>query len=87
MSTTTPPRKTGRPNKGASKFRQVNIYLPPDMVEGLDRRIDREIQHTGHHVTRADVIRSLIAAYLNEPRPSVPPATRRRFVSKGAEAS
>ena len=63
---TTPPKK-GRPSKGGEKFRQINLYLPPQMLSDLDRQIDREIQRTGYLISRADVIRSLIAAYLQAP--------------------
>jgi hypothetical protein len=65
MSTTSP--KKGRPRKGSEKFRQINVYLPPQMLSDLDRQIDREMQRTGYLISRADVIRSLIAAYLQAP--------------------
>ena len=63
---TTPPKK-GRPRKGREKFRRINVYLPPQMLSDSDRQIDREMQRTGSLISRADVIRSLIAAYLQAP--------------------
>ena len=47
-----------------SQFLQINIYMPPAMVEELDHHIAQEILRTGHHVSRADVIREIVRKYL-----------------------
>ena len=71
----TPPSKTGRPRKGREKFRQINVYLPPQMLADLDRQIAREMHRTGYLRSRAAVIRSLIAAYLQAPDTAQPRRT------------
>jgi Arc/MetJ-type ribon-helix-helix transcriptional regulator len=73
--TTTPPKK-GRPRKGRAKFRQINVYLPPHMLAALDRQIEREMHQTGSFLSRAEVIRSLIAAYLQAPDTKPPRRTQ-----------
>ena len=72
---TTPPKRKGRPPKGMSQFQQVNIYMPPAMVQQLDRRVDQEILRTGRKLSRADLIREAVVAYLaTEPRQNTPAA-------------
>jgi hypothetical protein len=61
---TPPPKRKGRPSKGMSQFQQVNIYMPPAMVAALDRRVDQEILRTGRKLSRADIIREAVVAYL-----------------------
>jgi hypothetical protein len=64
MRTKTPPRKKGRPNKGISNYKQLNVYVSAELLERLDRHIEQEMQRTGLLITRADVIRQLIAQEL-----------------------
>jgi hypothetical protein len=59
-----PSRPRGRPSKGVDKYQQVCLYLPPEMVVALDRLMDWQAQHTGHHVTRTEVIREAIQKHL-----------------------
>jgi Arc/MetJ-type ribon-helix-helix transcriptional regulator len=64
MATTTrkhPTRLRGRPSKGiGEKYRQISLYLPPEMVEEVDVLADRRERRTGHHTNRTDLLRELI---------------------------
>jgi metal-responsive CopG/Arc/MetJ family transcriptional regulator len=65
MSTPTPPpKRKGRPSKGVDRFKPVHVYLPPELLARLDRLVDRDVQRTGHHVTRVDLMRQAIVEYL-----------------------
>jgi Arc/MetJ-type ribon-helix-helix transcriptional regulator len=71
MSPTTKPRGKGRPSKGiGEKYRQVSLYLPPELLEDLDSAADLLAQKTGHHTNRTDVIRGALTDWLkrNPPR-------------------
>jgi hypothetical protein len=61
-ATTTP--KKGRPRKGVGQFKMVHVSLAPDTIRRLDRLMDREIQRTGHNVSRMDLLRTAILEYL-----------------------
>ena len=61
---TPPTTRKGRPPKGASQFQQVNLYMPPELVAALDRRVDQEILRTGRKLSRADLIREAVVLYL-----------------------
>lgn len=71
----TSPRQRGRPSKGIGKYKPVVLYLPPETITALDRLVDLQIQRTGHHVNRTDVIREAIQKHLNT---ALPPQTGQR---------
>jgi hypothetical protein len=57
--------KPGRPDTGIrSGYARLDVYVSPDMREALDRIADRQSQHTGQTVTRTDVIRAALEAYV-----------------------
>jgi hypothetical protein len=62
-------RPRGRPGKGVGKYKQVVLYLPPETIAALDRLVDVEIQRTGHHVNRTDVMREAIQHHLTAALP------------------
>ena len=58
-------RGPGRPSQGIrSGYARVEVYLPTDVRNGLDRLADRQQQQTGQTTVRADVIREALVAYL-----------------------
>lgn len=60
-------RPRGRPNKGiGERFKQVSIYLPPDVLDALDRLVDRRLQRSGYAISRTDVIRQAILEHLEK---------------------
>lgn len=70
----------GRPSKGIGEhYRQVSVYLPPDMLEALDREVDRRFLRSGHAISRTDIIRQAIIEHLE--KVEAPP--RRRRAAKG----
>jgi hypothetical protein len=58
-------RGPGRPSQGIrSGYARVEVYLPTDVRDALDRLADRQQQKTGQSTVRADVIREALVAYL-----------------------
>jgi hypothetical protein len=65
-----PHRGPGRPSQGIrSGYARVEVYLPTDVRDALDRLADRQQQQTGETTVRADVIRAALVAYLREHLP------------------
>ena len=61
----TPPAKRGRRARGILEtHQQTSLYLPPELLQALDRQADREQLATGRFTSRADVIRAAIMQYL-----------------------
>jgi hypothetical protein len=55
----------GRPSQGIrSGYIRVEVYLPPDVCEGLDRLVSRRAHQTGQSTHRANLIREALAMYL-----------------------
>lgn len=55
----------GRPSQGIrSGYVRVEVYLPPDVRQGLDRLVRRRAHQTGQSTHRSDVIREALAMYL-----------------------
>lgn len=55
----------GRPSQGIrSGYVRVEVYLPPNVREGLDRLVSRRAHQTGQSTHRADVIREALVMYL-----------------------
>jgi metal-responsive CopG/Arc/MetJ family transcriptional regulator len=72
--------RRGRPSKGIGEhYRQVSVYLPPEMLEALDREVDRRFLRSGHAVSRTDIIRQAIIEHLEK----VEAPTKRRRPTKG----
>lgn len=71
--TKSPPRPgAGRPDTGIrSGYARVEVYLPADVRDALDRLADRREVQTGKSTRRADVIRDALVAYLREHLPEV----------------
>jgi hypothetical protein len=62
-------RKPGRPPAptGIRKdYQQISFYLPPTLVEALDRKAAAEAARTGLPVHRTDLIRRVLTAYVQE---------------------
>ena len=67
MTTQQISRPRGRPSKGiGEKFRQVCVYLPPEMIDTLDWLRDWQEQQTGFHINRTDVIRQALKKYIDD---------------------
>jgi hypothetical protein len=67
---TPPPRGPGRPDQGIrSGFVRVEIWLPREVRDGLDRLVDRRERQTSESTTRADVIRESLSEYLRQHLP------------------
>lgn len=66
-----PPRPgAGRPDTGIrSGYARVEVYLPTDVREALDRLADRRETQTGKSTRRSDLIRDALVAYLREHLP------------------
>jgi hypothetical protein len=65
-----PHRGPGRPSQGIrSGYARVEVYLPTDVRDALDRLADRQQQTTGETTVRADVIREALVAYLRQHLP------------------
>lgn len=66
-----PPRPgAGRPDTGIrSGYARVDVYIPPDVRDALDRLADRRETRTGKSTRRADVIREALVMYLREHLP------------------
>jgi hypothetical protein len=66
-----PPRPgAGRPDTGIrSGYARVEVYLPADVRDALDRLADRREVQTSKSTRRADVIRDALVAYLREHLP------------------
>jgi hypothetical protein len=63
-------RGPGRPSQGIrSGYARVEVYVPTDVRDALDRLADRQQQQTGETTVRADVIRAALVAYLREHLP------------------
>ena len=73
MATAIIGRQRGRPSKGVNKYCQVCLYLPPEVLEALDRLVEMQTQRTGRHTNRTDVIREAIQQHLLAALP--PPTT------------
>ena len=59
--------RRGRPSKGIGEhYRQVSVYLPPDMLEALDREVNRRFLRSGHAISRTDIIRQAIIEHLEK---------------------
>jgi len=60
----------GRPSQGIrSGYARLDVYVSPDMREALDRIADRETQRSGQAVTRTDIVRTALEAYIREHLP------------------
>ena len=60
-------RGPGRPSQGIrAEYVRVEVYLPTDVRDGLDRLADRQQPQTGETTVRADVVREALVAYLRE---------------------
>ena len=60
----------GRPSQGIrSGYARVEVYLPTDVRDSLDRLADRQQQKTGQTTVRADVIREALIEYLRKHLP------------------
>lgn len=63
-------RGPGRPSQGIrSGYARLDVYVPTDVRDGLDRLADRQTQHTGETTVRADIIREALADYLRKHLP------------------
>ena len=69
--TKSPPRPgAGRPDTGIrSGYARVEVYLPADVRDALDRLADRREVQTGKSTRRADVIRDALTEYLRKHLP------------------
>ena len=66
-ATAPPARRRGRPGKGIrAAFRQVSVFLPPDLLAQLDRLVEQEERRTHRAVTRPDILRAALAEYLQQ---------------------
>ena len=65
-----PRRGRGRPDLGIrSGYARVEVYIPADVRDALDRLADRRETRTGKSTRRADVIRDALVAYLRKHLP------------------
>jgi hypothetical protein len=63
-------RGPGRPSQGIrSEYTRVEVYLPTDVFEGLDRLTSQRQHQAGKTTYRADIIREALAAYLRQHLP------------------
>ena len=56
-------KRPGRPPKSAEWF-MLTLRLEPEIVETLDRLVERRYQQEGLNVTRVDLIRQAIRQYV-----------------------
>ena len=69
------PRRRGRPSRNiGDTYRQVSIYLPPEVMDQLDRVVDQEQQQLRRTIARTDIIREALELYLKN-RLGVPSAS------------
>jgi hypothetical protein len=55
----------GRPSQGIrSGYVRVEVYLPPNVREELDRLVSQRAHQTGRSTHRADLIREALVMYL-----------------------
>jgi len=60
----------GRPSQGIrSGYVRIELYVPPNVREGLDRLAGLRETQTGRSTPRADIIREAITTYLREHLP------------------
>jgi hypothetical protein len=65
-----PHRGPGRPSQGIrSSYARLDVYVPTEVRDGLDRLADRREQQTGETTVRADVIREALTEYLRKHAP------------------
>ena len=58
-------KRPGRPNQGIrSGYVRVEVYLSPDVRQGLDRLVRQRAQQKGQFTPRAALIREALAMYL-----------------------
>jgi hypothetical protein len=63
-------RGPGRPSQGIrSGYARLDVYVSTSVCEALNRLADRQTQHAGQAVTRTDVIRAALEAYIREHLP------------------
>ena len=69
--TKTPTRPgPGRPDTGIrSGYARVEVYLPADVRDALDRLADRRETRTGKSTRRSDIIREALVMYLRKHLP------------------
>jgi hypothetical protein len=61
------PRGPSRPSQGIrSEYARVEVYLPTNVRDGLDRLADWRERRTGQSTRRADVIREALVACLRQ---------------------
>ena len=58
-------RKRGRPPK-AAEWHILTLRLEPEMIEKLDKLVERMYQQEGLNVTRVDLIRQAIRRYVEQ---------------------
>jgi hypothetical protein len=63
MLMTKNPKRPGRPPK-AAEWHTMTLRLEPEVVETLDRLVERFYQQQGLNVTRVDLIRQAIRQYI-----------------------
>jgi len=64
------PTRPGRPDTGIrSGYARVEVYIPANVRDALDRLANRRETQTGKSTRRADVIRDALVAYLWEHLP------------------
>jgi predicted transcriptional regulator len=56
-------KRPGRPPKSAEWF-MLTLRLEPEIVETLDRLVERRYQQEGLNVTRVDLIRQAVRQYI-----------------------
>ena len=56
-------KRPGRPPKSAEWF-MLTLRLEPEIVETLDRLVERRYQQEGLNVTRVDLIRQAVRQYV-----------------------
>jgi hypothetical protein len=62
--------KSGRPRQGIrAEYVRTEVYLPTAVRDALDRLADRQSQRSGQTVTRTDVVRQALEAYIREHLP------------------
>ena len=57
-------KRPGRPPKSAEWF-MLTLRLEPEIVETLDRLVERRYQQEGLNVTRVDLIRQAVRQYVD----------------------
>jgi metal-responsive CopG/Arc/MetJ family transcriptional regulator len=63
-------RRRGPRSQGIrSGYARVEVYLPADVRDALDRLADRHEVQTGKTTRRVDVVREAVIAYLREHLP------------------